>query len=959
MKHHDCIPRPAQAGTWEDKPILRLCQEPQQAQRRRSRSPPRQRTYDRKEYRDAPWRQQTDRPDLRPASGALVLKERSDLESRPTVRLDPSEVFPQLRRSRSVPQQLPSKTRHPSPQRKEKPTGSRKREGSISLQTMKAGKRVTLEEKISDDTRQGLVNLNNNTGENHLKTGHERNTHMNPSATTNALANGRVLIEWYREDQVTVEQSKELNKSSKDVRVSKRISHAHCTSSQAKNERFVRELCVKVFKNNFPGGLQSRASAPDEQPPCRSTLQLGIFCSNMGNMVTRHMYLAGKHKVPDWLRNEISPMFRFWASAAAHIWVTNEADCLDTEEGKNLLSQARMKGIVAKPYGWSRCTAPAIACHVKDIASATVTLLESLWVPWSDTSDKGWTMGGSIFKVTFGTDDDTGGPCHRALRESVVLGCFHINNEAAKKSWKARSAFLHFLRLCVHYKADFVGGDANMAANIRQNGQTVADRENSICAVAMRQTQMVFNKNKEIWERLSVYPVEGEGMETFLHNCDDISSAPSKFDSMVAWVLSWSKDIVGSYRRQELADMVLDLRRIKNGWQPQRRLSDEEEELLEKCNRVRNYYEQFHDTDVKVSEFCKTITKQSMFLEDYGQGGNEGGGWHNPLLVTIRLSDAKTGNRIRRKNGRRVNPFGEIKQLLGLTLLSAKIVPTEAFGPGLNASAYPDRCEVSASADPDWVYQLWVYQLVLIGLGVSLTLNVIFLFFGRWIFTRGPIRDEPAPEPMPLNYMLYDLPVEEQEPEVIPLPDVDFIPENDLCATPGCARRRNVEGGYTTCCRYCAQTHTHSYQCDRRNGIQPPVQYDEDGNPRFPQGAAPQFALPFRHMANHLQETLRGNIRNRARFAGDNEAPQRPRRHLLIPRDIGILPTGNRYHFWPECPHMRMRSARIYSVCGTCLNMARQVIPVVTAYDFPGHGPASDPAPEAIEVHYNEELVVR
>mgnify|MGYP003315919971 FL=1 len=99
-------------------------------------------------------------------------------------------------------------------------------------------------------------------------------------------------------------------------------------------------------------------------------------------------------------------------------------------------------------------------------------------------------------------------------------------------------------------------------------------------------------------------------------------------------------------------------------------------------------------------------------------------------------------------------------------------------------------------------------------------------------------------------------------------------------------------------------------------------------------------------MANYLQEVVR--IR---------EAPQRRNRHLLIPRDIGILPTGQRYHFWPTCQHMQR--AKLYSVCGTCLTMARQVMPVVTAYDFPGHGPASYPAPEAIEVHNNEELVVQ
>ena len=947
-KHRDCVPRLVQTGTWEDRPIQRLCQEPQQVRPQRSRSPPRSRNYDRSDYSDAPWRQQPYTADLKPARGAVSMRERLACEARPAVRLDKNEVFPQMKRSKSSPHQLPSSNRPPSPQRKEQ-TGSRKREGSVSFQTMKAGKRVTLEERLSDDRRQGLVNLQDNTGDNHLKKGHERNKHLTPSATTNALANGKVLIEWYPENEVTLAQSKELNKSSKDVRVSKRISHSHCKAWQAKDADFVREVCVKVFQNNFPGGLTRRASAPGESPPCRSTLQLGVFCSNMGDMVQRHMYLAGEHQVQDWLRKELQPMFRLWAGVTAQIWVTNEIDCLNTEEGKALLSQAKLKGIIATPPANSRCTCPGIGCHIKDIASATVTQLDSLWVPWSDQSDKGWTMGGAIFRVVFGTEDDSYEPCHRALREDFVLGCFHINNEAAKKSTKARTAFLQFLRLCVQHKADFIGGDANMAANIRQNGQVVADRENSICAVAMRQTQLVFNKNKELWERLSVYPVEGEGMETFLHNCDDKSSAPSQFDSMVAWVLSWSKDIVGSYRRQELADMVIELRQIQReqqqqiaqGYNPQRRLSVEEEELLEKCHRIRNYYGQFHDTHVTVSEFCKTITKQSMFLEDHGRGGNEGGGWHNPLLVTIRLSDANmsANKRIRQKDGKRKNPFGEIKKLLGLTALSAKIVPTEAF----DAPA-SDTCAVSASAEPDWKY-----QLVLFIMAVSFTLNVIFILFGKWIFTRRPMRDEPAPEPMPLNYMLHDLPAAEQEQEVIALPNIDIIPEDELCTTPGCARRRNIEDGYTTCCRYCPETHSHSYQCNHRNGIPLRVQHDENGQPQFPEGAAPQFDQPFRDMANDLQE-VQEVLRTRG-------APQRQSRHLLIPRDIGILPTGQRYHFWPNCQHMQR--ARLYSVCGTCLTMARQVMPVVTAYDFPGHGPASYPAPEAIEVHNNEELVVQ
>ena len=50
--------------------------------------------------------------------------------------------------------------------------------------------------------------------------------------------------------------------------------------------------------------------------------------------------------------------------------------------------------------------------------------------------------------------------------------------------------------------------------------------------------------------------LNSKGMATFLNTETGKNPAPSSFDSMVAWVLSWSKDVVGSYRRQELADTV-------------------------------------------------------------------------------------------------------------------------------------------------------------------------------------------------------------------------------------------------------------------------------------------------------------------------------------------------------------------------------------------------------------------
>ena len=124
--------------------------------------------------------------------------------------------------------------------------------------------------------------------------------------------------------------------------------------------------------------------------------------------------------------------------------------------------------------------------------------------------------------------------------------------------------------------------------------------------------------------------------------------------------------------------------------------------------------------------------------------------------------------------------------------------------------------------------------------------------------------------------------------------------------------------------------------CNHRNNI--PMmerQMDRMGHPTFPEGAAPQFAVPYQHVAANLEEVMREVIQNRARDAAARNRPEEPepppqraQEHLLIPDRIAILPTGTRYHFWPNCQHfMRARTtemSRVYNVCQTCVNMARR-----------------------------------
>ena len=48
--------------------------------------------------------------------------------------------------------------------------------------------------------------------------------------------------------------------------------------------------------------------------------------------------------------------------------------------------------------------------------------------------------------------------------EEVRIGVFHVECNAARKIDTTKKHFIHFLRLCLDYQVDIIGGDANRAA---------------------------------------------------------------------------------------------------------------------------------------------------------------------------------------------------------------------------------------------------------------------------------------------------------------------------------------------------------------------------------------------------------------------------------------------------------------------------------------------------------------
>ena len=200
----------------------------------------------------------------------------------------------------------------------------------------------------------------------------------------------------------------------------------------------------------------------------------------------------------------------------------------------------------------------------------------------------------------------------------MVFAVFHINNETAKKPTRTRQLLLDFMSKCLVYKVDYMAGDGNMAVNTSFANQSFADRDNSTTAFVVRETQRAFNRNKEIWQRLGVYPIECE-QHASLENLDGGKELASEMDSMTGWVFSWSKDILSAVRRSELAEQVSVLRQrqgdlILTGIGTP--LSETEQQILDICDPSSSKY-QFDDTKISVSEHAKHVTRQDLFMRDF------------------------------------------------------------------------------------------------------------------------------------------------------------------------------------------------------------------------------------------------------------------------------------------------------------------------------------------------------
>ena len=620
-----------------------------------------------------------------------------------------------------------------------------------------------------------------------------------PSATSEFVKQGKELIRYVPAEDLSVLSCLELNKSTEGVHVTKKVSHSNFPPNDIWEEDKVKDIFTKVAVCNYLSGQSVKKnyhwlSDPLNNPFRKnlenfSSLQVQILAANMGDMFTRKMYIAGTHKVPPSIANKVMPMFHAWASAGAHIWLTAEATNFDSASARILCQKYGLIGCVACPNNDTLCNCQPIACHIKNAGNASVTLLEQMWETWSEASDKlghrSWSFGGCIFEVDFGKDKATQKAAHRCGRERYVVAMFHLNNEAAKKPDKARELMLRFLRLCVKRKADAIFGDGNQAVNMSQKNQETVDRLNSTCAMTMRQTQLTYNNDKEIWERFSVYPVEGESSTAL----NAPASARSNYDTMIGWVLSWSKDTLAAIRRKEIQETTYELRRRKRErgtliaqGAPVHELppavTPEEEDFVSQTGRVgwQNSKNQLDELKVSVSEFAKHMTNHDLFLEE-GNDGKRGGGWHYMLNVTIRQSEV-SDRRVRgRQNpqGKPVgNPYSSYATKLSFAALSNLVVQSTAT----NASA---SCPVASTEDEG--SGMWMLYLLL----GSLLLNMMVLVY----FLR--CRSKQAA----------------QEPQ-------NAIQANrQRCSNPECDRWANPP--FDTCCQACPRQHTG--QCDVRTAL--------------------------------------------------------------------------------------------------------------------------------------------
>ena len=716
--------------------------------------------------------------------------------------------------------------------------------------------------------------------------------HQTPTATSEFVKTGRKLIEYQDLSRYSIIRCIDVNKSTKDVQLTVKMSHSDLTQDDAHNREKVRDAFVKVAICNLLSGETIKKNYHWLNDPFNipfrkelenySSLQVQILAVNLGDMFSRKMYSAGKYQVPHGIAQNIMPMFHAWASAGAHIWLTAEAEGFESAPALDLLKKYGLTGCVANPPEDSLVNCRPIACHIKDAGGAAVFKVEEMWEPWTEeqrlSNRPSWSFGGCIFEVVFGNDQATQRPAHRCGRERYTVAMFHLNNEAAKKPDKARQLMLRFLRLCVKNKVDAIFGDGNQAVNMSQKYQTIVDRLNSTCAMAMRQTQLTYNKDKELWERFSVYPIEGESEK----NLNAPASERSNYDSMTGWVLSWSKDSLSAIRRKELQEKTYELRRKQREQRHpnpyvlnsdsasagESQLSPQEEDFLAATWRVGyvNSKSQLNELRVTVSEFAKYLTNHDLFLEE-GNDGRAGGGWHHFLSVNIRQAEVRDRRVRGTRNWKRQfsqNPYSSYATKLKFTALANMIMQSGA----MNASA---SCDADSVVADDESSGWWL----LILLAVSLMGNLMILIYCCWFRGEKTSKEK--------------------------LEHIDL----DRCLNPSCENWANL--GFRTCCRNCP--HGHTAECHFRQATLRNPDLNDNELLGFPRDS---------RVLNILPERMRFR---RTRNAGVQTVQSTP--PMIVREEIGISEhTRNVYHFNENCrfmEHVRKSSGgKIFRPCRVC-----------------------------------------
>ena len=554
------------------------------------------------------------------------------------------------------------------------------------------------------------------------KSAEAQKSRYSSSATHQRLKKGEAIFE--RVPFGPGEYQDDLLGGKKVQNVKKLVQQSGFQKTDAQDEETVKTIYDMVKKENWSGGRRKEDAHEHSKNKHvgKSSLQLTVHLSNLGPVHPRTMYLEGRFKVTNWIRDQLLPLADFATSGLPHVFMYNEADQYKHPLVVQMLKEKGLEGIVCDAqmlrelsYPDMKANPPAVAVFMKAGPDSEVRVLDC----YSGYSGETWQFIGAIFSVKFGTDTHRKNPMSRCGFEELRLGVFHINCDAARQIALTRKHFIHFVSLCFKHSVDIIGGDANRASYTAYKGQSMShpDTENSVVALAMREALSVHNLRHEIHERISAQAVETES--------GDILVDPDKIhqqgvDTMVCWVLGWGKTPEAKLRRGQLADLT---QRLRNLEKTKAHMLDNDEmiflNMTDPKGTEANRY--LAELSVTVSEQIKMISKQDLFLQD--SGGNEGGGWHKPLMFNLRQYEIRN-KRLGKKDK---TIYGNYKKPLTITAWMALLQISNAISLAEEENALAlstsSVCVVGDEVNED---NSWKW--ILIVLGVSLILNAFALY---------------------------------------------------------------------------------------------------------------------------------------------------------------------------------------------------------------------------------------